>query len=130
MGIGMMRGAAAAGTVAVAAAVNVATGMLTQHWAVAWWLTTGVLVLAGGGLQAWLTVRERPAGRVVASGDGSVAAGDSVKGVSTTVTRPGPGGGRRVDPGDGVSASGLGAVAAGGQIEDVHTRVTGQDPTS
>ncbi|MEU6730207.1 hypothetical protein ABZ917_41430 [Nonomuraea wenchangensis] len=50
---------AAAGTVVVAAAVSVTTGMLTQHWAVAWWIATGVLVLLGGGLQAWLTVGER-----------------------------------------------------------------------
>ncbi|WP_113701780.1 NACHT domain-containing protein [Nonomuraea lactucae] len=52
------RGVAAAGTVAVAAAVNVTAGMLTQQWDVAWLAATGVLVVAGGGLQAWLIVAE------------------------------------------------------------------------
>ncbi|MFJ6780374.1 hypothetical protein [Streptomyces yangpuensis] len=54
---------AAGGTVAVAAAVNVATGMLTQRWTLAWWLCTAVLVVLGGALQAWLTVSERPPAR-------------------------------------------------------------------
>jgi hypothetical protein len=54
------RGAAAAGTVAVAAAVNVATGMLTQKWALAWWIAVVVLVVLGGALQAWLTVSGQP----------------------------------------------------------------------
>jgi hypothetical protein len=45
------RGMAAAGTVAVAAAANVATGMLTQRWDAAWWVFTVVLVVLGGGLQ-------------------------------------------------------------------------------
>ncbi|GAA1538316.1 hypothetical protein GCM10009678_20790 [Actinomadura kijaniata] len=56
MGPKARRGVAAAGTVAVAAAVNVATGMLTQQWALAWWITLAVLVVVGGGLQAWLTL--------------------------------------------------------------------------
>ena len=56
------RGWAAAGTVAIAAAVNVATGMLTQKWALAWGIATAVLVLVGGALQAWLTVASREDG--------------------------------------------------------------------
>lgn len=40
----------------VAAATNVTTGVLTQHWAAAWWAFTVVVVVIGGGLQAWLTV--------------------------------------------------------------------------
>ncbi|MBW5482444.1 hypothetical protein [Streptomyces bambusae] len=54
---------AAGGTVAAAAAVNVATGMLTQKWTLAWWLCTAVLVVVGGALQAWLTVSDRAAAR-------------------------------------------------------------------
>ncbi|MEU1312381.1 hypothetical protein ABZ419_26300 [Streptomyces cinnamoneus] len=45
----------------MAAAVNVATGMLTQKWSLAWGICTAVLVVVGGGLQAWLTVADRGA---------------------------------------------------------------------
>ncbi|MFD9337968.1 hypothetical protein ACFWBF_26735 [Streptomyces sp. NPDC060028] len=54
---------AAGGTVVAAAAVNVATGMLTQKWTLAWWLCTTVAVVIGGGLQAWLTMSDRAAAR-------------------------------------------------------------------
>ncbi|RKS68869.1 hypothetical protein BZB76_6006 [Actinomadura pelletieri DSM 43383] len=50
------RGLAAGGTVVAAALANVATGMLTQNWTAAWWAFTGVVVLVGGALQAWLTI--------------------------------------------------------------------------
>lgn len=80
------RALAAAGSVAIAAAVNVATGVLTQHWATAWWAATAALVVVGGGLQVWLTVADGSA-KVQASGDGAIAAGGSVSNVSTTVTR-------------------------------------------
>jgi hypothetical protein len=30
--------------------------MLTQHWALTWWVGTAVLVVLGAGLQWWLTV--------------------------------------------------------------------------
>jgi hypothetical protein len=126
------RGVAAAGTVAVAAAVNVATGMLTQHWAWAWWAATAVLVVVGGGLQAWLTVGHRAAGAsgVSASGEGSIAGAGPVTKVSTKVTRP-PGPARPPLPGpagarSGVSASGLGAIASGEGISDAHTEVSGE----
>ncbi len=92
----LLRGAAGAGTVVVAAAVNVATGMLTQRWAVAWWAATGVLVMVGGGLQWWLTVagggggegqvdaapagqEGRPAGGVVNTISGSAIAGTVIQ---------------------------------------------------
>jgi hypothetical protein len=61
MGNKVMRGMAAAGTVVIAAAVNVTTGILTQHWAVAWWMTTVVLVAVGAGAQVWLTLADRGA---------------------------------------------------------------------
>lgn len=53
MGMTAMRGVVAAGSVVVAAAVNVATGMLTQNWAAAWWACTAVLVLLGALLAVW-----------------------------------------------------------------------------
>ncbi|MGW2654391.1 hypothetical protein ACWC1D_12165 [Streptomyces sp. NPDC001478] len=56
---------AAAGTVVVAAAVNIATGMLTQKWSLAWWACTAVLVIVGATLQVWLTKSEGSGGRQV-----------------------------------------------------------------
>ncbi|GAA1520216.1 hypothetical protein GCM10009677_61830 [Sphaerisporangium rubeum] len=58
MSIKVRRGVAAAGTVAIAAAVNVATGMLTQQWDLAWWIAIAALVVIGGVIQAWLTIAE------------------------------------------------------------------------
>jgi hypothetical protein len=58
MSAAVKRGVAAGGTVVVAAAVNITTGTLTQHWAVAWWAATGIVVGLGVGLQIWLTVTE------------------------------------------------------------------------
>lgn len=58
MGSKTRRGLAAAATVVIASMVCVTTGALTQHWAVAWWVATGVLVVIGAGLQWWLTVTD------------------------------------------------------------------------
>ncbi|MFB8119751.1 hypothetical protein ACFC51_28290 [Streptomyces sp. NPDC055962] len=55
-----LRGWAAAGTVLLAAGVNVVTGVLTQEWSAAWWGALAVLVVVGGGLQAWLTFKDGP----------------------------------------------------------------------
>lgn len=66
------RGAAAAATVVLAAAVNVATGMLTRHWALAWWVATAVFVVVGAVLQVWLTLADR---RAVPPTDASSAGG-------------------------------------------------------
>jgi hypothetical protein len=63
VGLGVKRGVAAVASVAVAAAVNVTTGMLTQHWAAAWWAATAVLVIVGGGLQLWLTAPDARSAR-------------------------------------------------------------------
>jgi hypothetical protein len=126
------RGVAAAGTVVVAAAVNVATGMLTQHWAAAWWAFTLVLIVLGGGLQWWLTVAPRsPAKQVSASGDGAIASGGAIRDVTTKVSRPadGPAARSQVASPPGVSASGLGAIASERDITRARTEV-GDDSTA
>ncbi|WP_433179730.1 hypothetical protein [Actinoallomurus sp. CA-150999] len=43
----------------VAAAVNVTTGMLTQHWAARWSAATVAFVVVGGGLEALLKGQNR-----------------------------------------------------------------------
>ncbi|MFB4305152.1 hypothetical protein [Actinomadura sp. GTD37] len=115
----------------VGAVVNVATGMLTQEWGLAWLAAAVACVAVGAGLLAWLTFRaaadSEPPRRVSASGDGSIAAEGSVTGSSTKVARPAAGSPAAAPPGEGVSASGLGAIAAGGDVEDSRTEVTGDD---
>lgn len=142
-GVRRRQAIAAGAGVVVGAVVNVATGMLTQQWDAAWLGATVAFVVAGGGLLAWLTVRETadpesagPA-QVSAEGDGAIGAGGSVGGSSTKVTRP-----PAADPtqparplrspsaGSGVSASGLGSIAAGGDVYNSRTEVTGEDPTA
>lgn len=142
-GVRRRQAVAAGAGVVVGAVVNVATGMATQRWDVAWLAATMACVVAGGGLLAWLTARATAdpdaAGpvRVSASGDGAIGAGGSVSGSSTKVTRPpvtGPRGSvtpaRSADAGDGVSASGLGSIAAGGDVRDSRTEVSGEEPAS
>ncbi|WUH97303.1 hypothetical protein OHR68_27710 [Spirillospora sp. NBC_00431] len=136
--IGRRQASAAAAGVAVGAVVNVATGMLTQEWGLAWLAATVAFVVSGAGLLAWLTFRATPdrepsrPSRVSASGDGAIAAGGSIKGSSTKVTRPPASAPNPPAPGsaDGVSATGLGAVAASGDVEDSHTQVTRDDPAA
>lgn len=133
MGAGGRRGVAAAGTVAVAAGTNVATGMLTQHWAVAWWAATVVLVMVGGGVAWWLSVSEGRAApsRVSAPGAGAIAAGGSVRDAATKVSLPPTGPGRvEGDPGAGVNATGPGAIAAGSDVDGARTEVSWQDPAT
>ena len=43
---------AGAATVLLAALVNIATGVLTQEWAAAWWAATAVLVVIGGAVHS------------------------------------------------------------------------------
>jgi hypothetical protein len=126
---------AAVGTVVIAAAINVTTGMLTQKWALAWGIATAVLVVLGGGVQAWLALGDRASdsSRVSASGAGGIAAAGSINRASTRVAlqdgeklaAPGTsrGGGE-------VNASGLGAIASGGDIRDAHTHVIQKGPVS
>ncbi|WP_031158442.1 hypothetical protein [Streptosporangium roseum] len=52
---------AAAGTVVVAALVNITTGVLTEKWTAAWCAFLAVLVVVGGALHAWLSIGERAA---------------------------------------------------------------------
>lgn len=128
---------AAAAGVLVGAVVNVATGMLTQQWDLAWLVASVAFVVSGGGLLAWLTFRATadpepaPAAGVEASGDASIAAGGSVTGSSTKVTRP-PAGQAPPPPsppssGGGVRAPGLGAIAAGEDVRDSRTEVADGD---
>ncbi|WP_345363607.1 hypothetical protein [Actinoallomurus liliacearum] len=44
----------------MAAAVNVTTGMFTQHWAARWLAPTIALVVVGGGLEVLLRSSDRP----------------------------------------------------------------------
>jgi len=46
----------AVGTVVVAAVVNLATGLLTDHRSTAWWVSAGVLLVVGIAVQWWLPV--------------------------------------------------------------------------
>jgi len=89
MSLAITRIIAAAGTVVIAAAVNVTTGMLTQHWTLAWWMATVALVVVGAAAQVWLTLadqsrhrdaRESPAAR-------SVTVGGDVSGIVSTGDR-------------------------------------------
>lgn len=80
-----MRVAAAAGSVVVAAAVNVATGMLTQNWTAAWGACTGVLVLLAVVLAVWQTRLDG------ASGWRRQRAQDVESGGSLTMRMSGPG---------------------------------------
>jgi hypothetical protein len=72
---------AASATVVAGAAVNIATGMLTQHWAAAWWAAVAVTVAVGALAQVYLTVADSPAA-VVPSG--SIVIGGDVTGVVNT----------------------------------------------
>ncbi|WP_030169101.1 hypothetical protein [Spirillospora albida] len=80
---------AGVGTVAVAAAVNVATGMFTERWTLAWGLCAVVVVVVGGVLQAWLTVGD---GRAEQSPEpASQVAEDVTVGGSASQEMHGPG---------------------------------------
>ncbi|QXJ25766.1 hypothetical protein AGRA3207_007312 [Actinomadura graeca] len=56
----MQRLLGAAGTVFIAAAVNLATGFFTDHKAVGWWISGAVLLSVGGVIQWWLPVTPTP----------------------------------------------------------------------
>lgn len=138
MGSKVSRWVAAAGSVAVAAAVNVTTGLLTQRWAVAWFAATVMLVVLRAGLQIWLTVAGDPARtvKVSASGEGSIAGAGPVINSSTKVSRP-TGAARRPMLGSQsrheygeVRATGLGAIASGRAVEDSHTEIISDGPES
>lgn len=53
---GVQRFVGAVGAVVVAAAVNVATGFLTDHRSTAWWVSAAVLLVVGTVVQWWLPV--------------------------------------------------------------------------
>ncbi|GHF33926.1 hypothetical protein GCM10010218_13830 [Streptomyces mashuensis] len=54
---------AAGGTVVLAAAVNIATSVLTAKWSPVWMVWTAVLVILAVALQMWLIKSEQPSAR-------------------------------------------------------------------
>jgi Na+/melibiose symporter-like transporter len=82
------RTAGAAGTIAVAAAVNVATGFFTGHRADGWWISGVVLLLLGAVVQWWLPLStSRPA----AHEPGQQTFRGTIVGGSATQTMAAPG---------------------------------------
>ncbi len=45
-------------TVAIAALVNIATGLLTQHWSAGWWAFLVAIIVIGGLSQTWVTFQD------------------------------------------------------------------------
>jgi hypothetical protein len=123
----MLRAAAAGVSFVLAAASGVVTALVTAHSSQGLWVALGVLVVVGAVLQAVVTMNERhAAGRVTASGVGSVAVGGSAGTITTHVT--GSRGPAATTGEDGVTASGPGAVGVGGDVTGpVSTEVTEAD---
>ncbi|MDX6738527.1 hypothetical protein [Actinocorallia sp. A-T 12471] len=84
------RAAGAVGTVAVAALVNLATGMITDHRAVVWWVSGFALIVVGVIVQWWLPVtaaagtgtRQTAKGNVVGGSLTQTARGNAVQDAS------------------------------------------------
>lgn len=72
---GVQRLVGAAGAVAVSAAVNVATGILTDHSTLKWWASGIVLLVAGVAIQWWL-----PAAGLTTAERQQAAVGNKVRG--------------------------------------------------
>ncbi len=85
-----MRAWAVGGSVVLAGAVNVATGMLTQNWSVAWGACAAVLLMISAALAIWHARSEE-----TPSGPGSPPRRQEVRGVksggSVRVTMKGKG---------------------------------------
>ncbi|GAA0967531.1 hypothetical protein GCM10009550_71530 [Actinocorallia libanotica] len=60
MGPRLQRLLGAAGTVLIAAMVNLATGFFTDHSNIGWWVSGAVLLLLGGLIQWWLPITTAP----------------------------------------------------------------------
>ncbi|MGM1062039.1 hypothetical protein [Saccharothrix sp. Mg75] len=88
--------------------------MLTDDWYWLWWTLLSVLVVANVVLLTWTTPAV-PRPTVSASGAGSVVAGGSIRGTTTTRVR-GPNTAAPLGVSD-VEARGSGSVAAGGDID-------------
>jgi hypothetical protein len=58
MSPGLQRFAGALGAVAISAIVNLATGLLTDHTAVKWWISGAVLLVVGVLIQWWLPMTQ------------------------------------------------------------------------
>jgi hypothetical protein len=121
----MWRMIASGVVVVLAAASGVITALVTTHPSVGLWLALGVLVLAGGILQAASVAKERrSARRIGAFGAGAVAVGGTAKGGIRTHVHGGKPA-KQPDSADGdVTAAGPGAIAIGGDAEGISTDVT------
>lgn len=83
----LQRVAGAIGSVLVAALVNVATGFFTDHDAVAWWVSGGVLLAVGAAVQWFLPIagkapegaRQRATGNTVGGSLSQKAKGRSTQ---------------------------------------------------
>ncbi len=122
----MWRAVAAGISVIVATASGVVTALATTHPSQGLWAALAVVVIVGAVLQAVVTYGDRRrAGRVSASGAGSVAVGGSAGEIRTRM-RGNYGSPAASDDQDGVTASGPGAVGIGGDARGpVSTDVTG-----
>ncbi len=75
----LKRAVAAGVTVVAAAAVNVATGVLTQHWAAAWWAALGVILIGNVIAQVYLTIEDHSP-----LSEHSICVGGDVSGIVNT----------------------------------------------
>ncbi|WP_460363383.1 hypothetical protein [Actinocorallia lasiicapitis] len=109
--------AGAVGTVVVAVAVNVATGLLTEHRAVVWWVSGITLILVGVLVQYLLPVTASAGGRSRLRATGNIVGG------SLTMTA---GGVAELDASDNEVGGSLSQSAGEGSIQDAsRNRVTG-----
>ena len=125
--MGRAVGAGIAFAAAAASGVIAAFAAASRSWGL--WVAIGVLVVGGAALQGLVTAGEkRSRGRVLASGDGSVAVAGSASGISTHVENivventVVPGAAEQAE----VTAAGRGSVSVGGDAaEQITTDVTG-----
>ncbi|WP_405392462.1 MFS transporter [Streptomyces sp. NBC_01102] len=73
----MQRFVGAVGAVVVAAVVNVATGILTDHGSTRWWVSAAALLVVGVAVQWWL--REAPEPRRRQSIEDSMVGGTVIQ---------------------------------------------------
>jgi hypothetical protein len=117
----MVRALAAGAAFVAAAVIGVITALVAARPSLGLWVALGVVVVAGGALQAAASVADRRSRhRVRASGDGAVAVGGNAGEIRTRVRGFGratlPSAEMAGDEGD-VAAPGRGAVSIGGNAD-------------